>query len=103
MEGICKYFDSKRLYGIILILDEWDEIVLGEFLFVKSECIGPIPWRNARVTFLLDDARASSQNPLVAVQVRRLDQFQPRAPIPSEYLADWQKDEAYEHRARTQA
>jgi hypothetical protein len=95
LDGICKWFDLKRLYGLIEILDDWDDLVVGEFLFVKSACIGPIPWKGSRVTFQLGDAPASSRHPFVAVEVRRIDEFQARAPIPSEYLADWQKDEAH--------
>jgi hypothetical protein len=93
LEGIVKFFDSKRLYGLIQILDEWGDWVFDEFLFVKTAVVGPIPWKNARVTFWLADAPASSKHPLVAVEVQRLDEFEPRAPLASVYLADQHKDE----------
>ena len=82
MEGQVKWFDLRRKYGLIEILDEREEMVLGEFLFVQSACIGPVPWKHARVTFTLNDAPASANSGSpVAVDVRRVNQFEPRAPI----------------------
>ena len=70
MEGRIKFFEQKRHYGFVQLLDGDD--VVSEHFFSGNDCVDGLPAKGDLVDFLLDDppSRARRRD-LIAVQVQK--------------------------------
>ena len=72
MEGQVKFFDHKRHFGFLRLLDESGDVV-SEHFFSGNDCIDGLPAKGDRVQFLLDDPPSRARRrELIAVEVARI-------------------------------